>query len=52
MEYRKKNLKPKKGTDLGMLKAIKSEDFMNKVDFVGSLRKDIFLAQNEHKIKP
>lgn len=51
MEYRKKYLKPKANIDATLQKAFNNEEFMYKIDFTSSLRKNAFINQNEHKIK-
>lgn len=51
MEYRKKNLKPKQNIDIILQKALNNEEFMHRIDFIGTLRKDIYTYQNENKIK-
>lgn len=48
MEYRKKNLKPKQKIEETINKALANEDFMGRIDFVGSCRKTAFMNQNEH----
>lgn len=52
MEYRKKHLKPKANIDATLQRAFNNEEFMYRIDFIGSLRKNAFINQNEHKIKP
>jgi len=51
MEYRKKNLKPKPNIDQTLKKAFYHDEFMYKLDFFGTLRKVVFMNQNELKIK-
>lgn len=51
MEYRKKNIKPKLNIDQTLKKAFDHEEFMYKLDFYGTLRKNVFMNQNENKIK-
>jgi hypothetical protein len=43
MEYRKKNLKPKKNIDNIIQDAVTNEAFMSKLEFFGLLRKDIYI---------
>jgi hypothetical protein len=51
MEYRKKNLKPKPKIDGTLRQALTNEDFIYKIDFIGHLRKDMFLYQNDLNLK-
>ena len=51
MEYRKKNLKAKPNIDQILKKAFDHDEFMNKLDFFGTLRQVVFMNQNELKIK-
>ena len=43
MEYRRKHLKPKKNIEETLKKALNYEQFMYKIDFISSLRKEIFM---------
>ncbi|CDW84180.1 UNKNOWN [Stylonychia lemnae] len=51
MEYRKKNLKAKPNIDQTLRQAFDHQDFMTKLDFYGTLRKIVFMNQNDLKIK-
>jgi hypothetical protein len=43
MEYRKKHLKPKQDLDVVLGKALNDEEFMYKIEFIGALRKIVFM---------
>jgi hypothetical protein len=43
MEYRKKNLKPKSNIEGTLKQALSNEDFMYRIDFIGNLRKEVFM---------
>lgn len=51
MEYRKKNLNPKPSSDSILQTALASEKFHDKVEFVCTVRKLMFMNQKEHGIK-
>lgn len=51
MEYRKKNIKPKKNIEKMLFSSICEEEFMHKLEFYCMLRKAMFLNQNELGIK-
>lgn len=51
MEYRKKNLKPKPNIDRTLREATTNQEFMYKIDFIGSLRKEIFMYMSDLKMQ-